>query len=186
MKNVSVAALLLTIGPYAFAIDGHNGIRFNMSQKDVEGKGFVCSPPKKSDTREVAVCKHMELSGTAFGVPTQNYEVSIGPDKRVARIRADLVGIRSAQDYLSLLNRVQEFFPVKDEARTQRVQGQFMNDTRRAPDNSAVSVFYAPGVQGIVKDMLAVTFMSPAHVELTDKLRAQRERENANVPASSK
>lgn len=36
MKNVFVAALLVSIGHCAFAIEEHNGIRFNMRQKDVE------------------------------------------------------------------------------------------------------------------------------------------------------
>lgn len=179
MKKVWVGVLASSVVSHVYAIDGHNGIRFNMTQRDVEAKGFVCAPPKK-EGREIAVCRHMELTGTAFGVATQNYEVTIGPDKRVADIRADLVGIRTVPEYLNLLSKVQDFFPKKDEAGTHSAQGLYMRDAWRAPDNSGASVFYASGVKGVTKDTMSVTFSSPSEMAAVDKLRAERERQKAS------
>lgn len=113
------------------------------------------------------------MTGVAFGVPTRNYEVGIGNDGRVSYIRADLVGIRSAADYLALLTNISGFFPRKDEANTHSRQGSYMREAWRANNNTGISVFYAPGVRGIIKDTLWVTFFSPDSMAASDKKRAE-------------
>ena len=41
MKKFAFAVLLAVTSLYSHAIDGHNGIRFNMTQQQVEKMGFT-------------------------------------------------------------------------------------------------------------------------------------------------
>ena len=153
----------------SYAIDGHNGIRFEMTQQQLEAKGFICNPNAKQERSIVATCRHMDLTGVAFNIPTSNYQVEIDADNQVASIRADLIGIRSASDYLGLLTHISEFFPRKDEAGSFRGGGTTMKDAWRANNNAGISIFYSAGARGIIKDTLWVTFNSPSYMSALDK-----------------
>jgi hypothetical protein len=120
MRKYIFAVALATISLYCYAIDGHNGIRFSMTQQQVEAMGFISNANTGPERSFLATCKHMDMAGVAFSLPTRNYEVEIGNDGRVSSIQADLVGVRSAGDYRALLNNISEFFPTKDEAGTLR------------------------------------------------------------------
>lgn len=173
MKKFVFTLVLTTTSFYCHAIDGHNGIKFNMNQQQVEQLGFICNTSDNSDKSYLARCKHMEMTGTAFSVPTRNYEVTIGKDKQVSSIGADLIGVRSFTDYVELSIRISEFFPKKDEVRTYRHQGAgIRNDAWRSNDNAGISLFYSSGV-GFTKDRLSVTFYSPSFMAAADKKLAE-------------
>ena len=182
MKNFVFAVLLATTSLYCHAIDGHNGIKFSMTQQQLEGMGFICNPNTKSERSSFATCKHMDMTGAAFSVPTRNYEVEIGSDKRVSSIRADLVGIRSTADYLALLTNISGFFPKKDEANTHSHQGSYMKEAWRANNNAGISVFYSSGVKGLIKDTLWVSFHSPSLMAMADKKRAEEAAKKSREP----
>ena len=91
---VAVAVTLATTSLHCHAIDGHNGVKFSMTQQQVEAMGFMCNPHTKPDRSSLATCRHMDMTGTAFSVPTRNYAVVIGNDKRVSFIGADLIAVR--------------------------------------------------------------------------------------------
>lgn len=170
---IMIAATCLTFP--AYAQDGHNGIRFDMNQKQVEAKGFSCNPPKeKKDSDVIAVCHHMDMTGVAFGIPTQEYEVRIGPTKRVDEIRAELVGMRNLSDILSLHRKVENFFPKKDEAGSHRAQGMYSRDAWRANNNAGVAVFMFSGVPPITKTTVSVMFYSPRAMAAVDKAQSER------------
>lgn len=178
MKKFVFAVLLATTSLYCHAIDGHNGIKFSMTQKQLEGMGFICNPETRPEI--IATCKHMDMTGTAFSVPARNYKVEIGKDKRVAIIDADLVGNRSAPDYRALISNISEFFPKKDEARTYNFPG---NKTVawRANNNAGIMVNYGSGVVGLINSSLRVTFLSPSFIAATDKKRAEEAAESSRA-----
>lgn len=173
MKLAFLILAFATVSPFAQALDGHNGITFNMTQRQVETKGFICDSETKSEGTIIATCRHMDMTGAAFGVPTQNYEVGIGPNKRVASIKADLVGIRSLADYLALHTRIGQFFPKKDEQRSFADRG-VRRDFWRDKDNSGISLFFSSGVRGVIKDTMWISFYSPADMAASDKIRARK------------
>ncbi len=184
MKKFVFAVALATMSLYCHAIDGHNGIKFSMTQQQVKGMGFICNPNTGTERLSLATCKHMDMTGVAFSVPTRNYAVEIGNDKRVSSIRADLVGVLSTADYLDLLTNISRFFPKKDEA------GEFSEGTTsiyirrawRANNNAGISVFYASGIKGIKKDTLWVSFHSPSEMTAIDKKEAKEAAKEAHKP----
>jgi len=183
MKKFVFTLVLVTTSFYCHAIDGHNGIKFSMTQQQVEQLGFICNTSDNSEKSYLARCKHMDMTGAAFSVPTRNYEVTIGKDKRVSSIGADLVGVRSLADYLELHTRISEFFPKKDEAQTFSHQGAGVRrDAWRANDNAGIFLFYSSGVKGLIKDTLSVTFHSPSSMAAADKKRAEEAAKKAREP----
>lgn len=155
-------------------IDGHNGIKFDMTQKQLESKGFICNPEPKPDMT-ITKCKHMDMTGVAFSVPTQNYTVHIGRDNHVAIISADLVGVRRYEDYTHLLNTVSEFFPTKDEASSSSNSGSGMilqRDAWRDKNNAGIAVSFFSGTGGgliSIKQQATVVFSSPNFMSVKDK-----------------
>lgn len=180
MKQAFVIIAITTFSPLAQALDGHNGITFNMSQRQVEKKGFICQSQTKDRLGIIARCLHMDMTGVAFGVPTQNYEVEIDSNKRVASIQADLIGIRTLADYLALHNRIDKFFPKKDESRSFAADVGRL-DFWRDKDNSGISVYISPGVRGITKDTKWVTFWSPANMAAFDKIALQQKKSKGSA-----
>ena len=178
MNKIFIGFTLLIVSCSAFAIDGHNGILFEMTQAQIESKGFICNPTTIGE-KVVTRCKHMDMTGVAFSVPTNNYEVQIGADGHVDSIQSDLLGIRSTADYLALLGNISGFFPAKDESRNLHSQGVMM-DWWRANNGAAISVFYSSGVRGILKDTLHVTFHSPKSMAIADKALAENQKKRAS------
>ena len=158
------------------AVDGHNGIKFEMTQNQLENKGFICNPSSEFFATSIAKCKHMEMTGVAFSVQTRNYTVYIDNDNRVAVILADLVGLRSLEDYFSLLTNISGFFPKKDEANSladSRSGNTLRRDAWRTNNNAGIALSYVSGVRGIMKDQVSVIFSSPSYMSKTDKERAK-------------
>lgn len=138
---------------------GHNGIRFDMTQKEVEEKGFVCNSPEKKQSHILAVCKHMDMTGVAFGYPTKDYNIVIGPSGKVDKIGAEFSNITSASDYLSLHSKIKDFFPNKQEAGS--IHESFaMRDVWTAKNNSAAILNYTEGVPPFIKSSLSISFWS--------------------------
>lgn len=160
-KNTLVGFMLFSFSLSTYAVDGHNGITFKMTQKQVEAKGFVCNPEK--DHKDIiAVCNHMEMKGNAFGIPTENYEVRIGNNKRVEEISADLVDFSaSIESYIDLTLKVQKFFPIKDEKLSASGEGYFVKDFYRGKDKSGFSIFMTKPIPPISKGSKTITFISP-------------------------
>lgn len=183
MKKIMLFILLATASCYSYALDGHNGIRFDMTQKQLESKGFICHPNNKEERLTIATCKHMDMSGVAFSLPTQNYEVQIGSDKRVAWIRADISGIHSMADYIALVTNISEFFPKKDAAGTLRGSS-FRKDAWRDNNNAGISVSYFAGAEGVEwdKDTFWISFTSPSVMKAADKFRAEQAAIKARAP----
>lgn len=176
MKKIAVIFALCTISYSTYAIDGHNGIRFDMNQQQLESIGFICNSnaEQKMDGYPIATCKHMDMAGIAFSVPTNNYSVNIGPDKHVASIRADLVGIRSTAEYLAMITNISGFFPNKDEAGSRSYNGgRIMTNAWRANNNAGISVTFFAGVKGMTKDTLWVSFISPNQMAIADRNRSE-------------
>lgn len=168
-KFIYTAISIACVGLSAHAQDGHNGIRFDMTQKQVEAKGFTCNPPKEKIGNIVALCHHMDMTGVAFGIPAQDYEVRIGPSKRVDVIKAELTGVRSIEDIFSLHRKVENFFPAKDLKLSHGAQGSYNSDFWRAKNNAGLSLYMSRSQKTI-----SLQFFSPRSVVETDKILAER------------
>lgn len=139
---------------------GHNGIRFDMTQKEVERKGFVCNPPREKQKNILADCRHMDMTGVAFGYPTKDYNIAIGPSGKVDKIGAKFVNINSASDYLSLHAKIVHFFPNKKEDGSMN-GSLIMRDVWLANDNSSAVLLYIEGVPPVFGSSLSISFWSP-------------------------
>jgi hypothetical protein len=165
-KFVLIAVLFIFIGSISTdASEGHNGILFNMTQKQVEGKGFVCNPPEEKSDTTIAVCNHIDMTGIAFGYPTKDYEVRIGPSKKVDTIRASFSGEITSDQYFDLHSRIPLFFPKKDEAATDNNSKYYECNEWRAKNNSSarLCLFYRP------KTSMGICFFSPRAQLARDK-----------------
>lgn len=161
MRKIFYVALAAIFSSPAIAFDGHNGISFDMTQEQVEEKGFVCNPPKEEMQDVVAECQHMDMTGVAFGFPTTDYQILIGSAKNVVMIGAKFSGNLSAADYLSLQRKIEHFFPNKEEAKTVYVKNQFRRDVWRANNNATAVLVLMNGVPPIIKTSLTIAFWNP-------------------------
>jgi len=186
-KNILAGFLLFSSSLSAFAVDGHNGITFGMSQKQVEAKGFVCNPSSDAERKDIiAVCNHMEMTGTAFGNPRGNYEVSIGTNKKVNEIKADLVGFStSIESYLALTLKLEKFFPIKDEKLSFNGQGYFIKDFYRSKDKSGAAVLITKPMPPISQGSKVITFYSPYAMSQIDKSLADKAQRDASSASST-
>ena len=183
-KNMLIGFLLLSSSLSAFAVDGHNGITFKMTQKQVEAKGFVCNSEKRLKNI-IAVCNHMEMTGIAFGYPTENYEVRIGANKKVNAIQADLVGFStSIENYIDLMLKIEKFFPIKDEKLSFGGDGYFVKDFYRSKDKSGAALFITKPMPPISKGGSAITFHSPYAMSQIDKALAEKAAGDASLSSS--
>lgn len=169
MKRLAYIALATVCCSYAIASDGHNGIRFDMTQKQVEAKGFVCNSTAEVTSSVIAQCRHMDMTGVAFGFPTKDYRVSIGRTKRVDMIGADFSARIGTADYFSLHEKIAHFFPTKNAAGTLTGQDIAVRTEWRAKNNAAAVLLLIKGAPPIIKDSLSITFWSPRAIADTDK-----------------
>lgn len=172
MKKFAFVVLLSTTTLYCHAIDGHNGIKFEMTQQQLESIGFICNPNTKKEREPIATCRHIDMTGIAFGVPTRNYAVEIDSDNRVSSIRVD-IGINSMADYIELNTNISGFFPNNDEFETDSKQGSYIKNGWRANNNAGIWFTYFSGVKGIVKDKFWLIFNSPSYMTKRDNHRAE-------------
>ena len=169
MKKIVCIAVAAISSSLAIASDGHNGIRFDMTQKQIEAKGFVCNPPEEKTPDVIAECQHMDMTGVAFGFPTKDYRILIGPTKKVDMIGAEFSGRIGTEDYLSLHRKIEHFFPKKNEAGTLHEQGMVRRDEWRAKNNAALVLLLVSGIPPITNTSLSVTFWSPRAMAESDK-----------------
>lgn len=166
--SIVVAAICFGASANSRAMDGHNGIRFEMTQKDLEEKGFVCNPPKEPKIHIRALCEHMDMTGIAFGFPTKDYRIIIGPSGYVDKIGAHFSGRISMADYLGLSSKIEHFFPKKYApgtiyAKTSRI------DEWRADNNASAVLIYFQGVPPVIDQSLSINFWSPRAMAEADK-----------------
>ena len=143
MKYILIVLLLgsgISVSSHANA--EHNGIRFDMTADEIKAMGFRCDPPKKQDAWEILNCAHMSMVGEFFGFPTFDYEVDIGPSGKVDSIGAKIRNVRTLGEMLSLQNKVQRFFPIKDEKGTHSQQGMYTRDAWLDEQNEGIYLFY--------------------------------------------
>ncbi|MDP3005303.1 hypothetical protein [Methylotenera sp.] len=184
-KNMLVGFLLFSSSLSAFAVDGHNGITFKMTQKQIEAKGFVCNPEKEGKDI-IAVCNHMEMKGTAFGIQTENYAVHIGTNKKVDEIKAELIGFSAnVEDYIELTMNIQKFFPNKDEKLSFNGEGYFIKDFYRSKDKSGAAILITKPIPPISKGRKGITFYSPHAMSQIDKALADHAKQELSGSASS-
>lgn len=170
MKTVTKFVLILCLAPFtAYAFDGHNGISFDMTQQEVEKKGFVCSPPKEKNPSIKAECEHMDLTGVAFGYPTKDYSLIIGPSGKVDNINANFGGHISIEDYLGLHRKIEHFFPEKNEKASFHAQGTATRDEWRDKTNASAVLLLFYGTPPITKTRLSISFWSPRYMSIIDK-----------------
>lgn len=176
MKEFVIAIILLVASScYSYAIDGHNGIKFNMTQKQLEKMGFICNPNTDAKQLFIADCRHMDMTGVAFNIPAQNYSVSIGKNKRVATILADLIGIRTLDDYIALIVNISEFFPKKDEAGTKSIEGYLQRDAWRAKNNAGIALnFFTRSGPRVTIGFFSPTYMSALDKELAKEATKEK------------
>lgn len=171
MTKIVLKAVLIIFASstFAFASEGHNGILFKMTQKQVEAKGFVCNPPDEKSETMMADCRHMDMTGVAFGYPTKDYRVVIGPSKKVDMIIADFSGRITTDQYLDLHYKIKHFFPKKNEAATIN-DGDFIHNEWRANNNVAVwlNLFTSS------PSSMSISFVSPRAVLALDKKKLRR------------
>lgn len=155
-------------GASSRGFDGHNGIRFDMKQKDIEAKGFVCKPRKEKVNHIHVECNHMDMTGVAFGFPTKDYSVAIGSEGRVTFIRADFSGNISTSDYLGLNSKIELFFPDKV-SELSMYSNLARRDHWKDKNNSAAVLLWTAGVEPYISQKLSITFWSPLGLEQSGK-----------------
>lgn len=180
MKKISYIAIISTFFTFSvYAAKGHNGIQFDMTQKQIEAMDYACNPPKEKNPMITAECFHMDMTGKVFGYKTQDYEVRIGPSGKVDMISANIIGVKTLSDIIELHLKIQKFFPIKDEEGTHRKQGMYSRDAWRAKDGSGISLFLFNGIPPVIKTTLDITFQSPRSLVAIDKFRLKNKKESA-------
>lgn len=111
----------------------------------------------------------MDLTGVAFGYDTKDYSLIIGPNGKVNMISADFRGHIATSDYFSLLNKIEHFFPKKNEKGTFHAQGTVRRDEWRSKNNAVAILLLIIGIPPITKTNLSITFWSPRHMAISDK-----------------
>lgn len=159
-KLILVVIAAACFNTSAYAVDGHNGIRFDMTQKDLEAKGFVCRAPKAKQTNDLAECQHMDFTGVAFGFPTNDYRIFIGSNGKVDRIIASFSGNFSYTDSLSLGHKIEHFFPNKKRSATV-VSEIFQSETWVAENNAVAVTRFIRGTPPFLKNSFTIIFGSP-------------------------
>jgi len=168
-----IASLLLSCsaGTDNKSTYSHNGISFDMTQKDVEEQGFVCNPPEEQNSDIRANCKHMDLTGIAFGYPTKDYSLIIGSTGKVDKIGAEFSENISMDAYFKLHREITFFFPNKYEKGTFHSQGTARRDEWRDKNNTSAVLLLFDGIPPVTKTSLSITFWSPRHIEMSNKKR---------------
>jgi hypothetical protein len=167
--SIAVAAYYVLGGSRSTGgFDGHNGIRFDMKQKDIEAKGFVCRPRKEKITHIHVECNHMDMTGVAFGFPTKDYNVTLGSTGKVTFISADFSGNINTSEYLGLNSKIELFFPNKIPELTMYSEVARI-DHWRDKNNFAAVLLLTAGVEPYISQKLKITFWSPLGLEQSGK-----------------
>ncbi|WP_418647783.1 hypothetical protein ACNQFN_01775 [Thauera butanivorans] len=161
LGNTLLVAAITFLSSHVIAFEGHNGITFDMTQKQVEAKGFVCNESETSNTDIILDCSHMEMTGTAFGLPTKNYEVSIGKSKKVIRISVDFGGNVNIQSYLNLTTQIGNFFPKKLADGSMHSKA-ILRDVWEAKNGAQAVLLFLSGIPPITKDRISISFWPPS------------------------
>jgi hypothetical protein len=183
-KNLLCIAVLVSTFSNAQAFDEFGKVKFKMTRKQVESKGYACTA-SPLDIGEV-VCRNFDLRNSAYGYMASNYMVILGTDKKVYQISADILGIRRTEDYLDLVQKVTFMFPIEDEANSTSVQGAFVRYARRDASNVGALVVMAAGASGVRAMNFSISYTSPDRMVALDKKRRtdKSKEEKPTIPES--
>lgn len=167
-KFAYIVIVAITTSHAAIAADGHNGIRFDMTQQQVEAKGFVCNPPKEKKPDVIAECRHMDMTGVAFGFPTKDYSILIGPTTKVDSIGAEFSGRIGTEDYFDLHHKIVHFFPIEHKAGSMHSES-IRRDEWRSNNGAAAVLLLLKGTPPVTRTSLSIRFWSPRAMAEADK-----------------
>jgi len=157
---IAIIATIFLMPASVSGFNGHNGITFDMTQNEVEKKGFVCNPLEKEDRRIKYRCNHMDLTGVAFGYNTKDYNLAIGHSGKVIKIGANFTGIKTVSDYLNLHTQIEQFFPNKYEKGSMHEKS-LTREEWRSKNNSSVVLIHFKGSPPYIQPSLVLSFWSP-------------------------
>jgi len=151
--------------------DGSNGIKFTMSQKDVEKMGFLCdSPEKEADARIMAICKHRKMTGMALNRPTNKYGVVILKDGKVGAIFASFPE-ENESEFNFLEDQLREFFPIPVRKDNMEYSHETVED--RANKEGVVARLYCSHEFTIgdhyFSTKISISFFSPSYYKSADE-----------------
>lgn len=139
-------------------VGGHNGITFNMNQKDVEKLGFVCKESKPDDWFSVS-CSHMAMTGRAFSHNIAEYSVTINrQDGKVCQIDAAFTDISKLPDYMLISSKVTDFYSTEVYS---NIVGNIYDRMWIDKNKARLVLNYSEGVPPIFPDKITVSFWSP-------------------------
>jgi hypothetical protein len=160
MRKIIWIVIAAICSSHAIAFDGINGISFNMTQKQVEAKGFVCNSLKEKNTNFIAQCEHMSMTGVIFGFPTNDYNVGIGSTKKVDRIGAYFNKGIGIADYLQIAVKIQTFFPEEEKEWSTASNSAVKVNQWKANDGTRARLTLISGVPPVRKTSLSIDFYS--------------------------
>ena len=160
MKSL-YAVLLVTMlygcGSDSVTVGGHNGITFDMNQKDVEKLGFVCKESKPDDWFSVS-CSHMSMTGRVFEHNTESYRLIINrQDGKVCQIDATFTDASNLPDYMLISTKVPDFYSTEEYSHVSAT----MHDTMWIDKNKARLILtYFQGLPPLLPSNITVHFWS--------------------------
>lgn len=179
-KKILCMTLLMLGASNALAIDGFGNVKFMMTSKQVEAKGYVCASDPVLDNK--ILCQHPHLKNSAYGYIATNYKVIFSTDKKISQISAELRGINSSEEYFELLRKISILFPIID--RDKEVSGRrvFVRNVRRNQSHVGAAVSMLAGVPGIRGATVTLSYIPP---EVMLQLDKRREEPQASTPNDS-
>jgi len=183
IKYFSIIALLLmvigcdskkevAVTKIGDTITEHNGIKFDMSQKQVEAMGFVCEPEEGRDHIVIAECKHSKMIGTAFDYKTKDYTLLISASGKVGTVSAEIIGVphweygtNSRQLTQDLFLKIRKTFPIK--TYSGGIIGSSVNEEWYTRDGFRLSVTMLSGIAAVSnKSSTSMHISSPSFIAL--------------------
>ncbi len=160
MKYIITLTVLAIFTPLsAYAFNGVSGITFDMTQQEVEKKGFVCKDEEVHPKIKIK-CQHIDMTGEAFGFTLGQYTLGIGLTGKVELITARFNGKISVVDRSLIKARMADFFPLEVKDKAFSGDSVTQNVWRAKNDVTALLIFRR-GIDTYVKPALILTFWSP-------------------------
>lgn len=176
LKKILYTALLISAASNVYAVDGLGNVKFRMTMKQVEAMGYVCAPMPNKDG--ATKCQNVDFQNTIYGYAADSYKVYFGRDKKIYGISANLVGIKSMEDYFGLLSKVEVLFPIEEEGES--IKGVFVRHVRRDSSKATASVVMTVGTPGIVPTLYSISYFTPAYI-----MAREQEREHERLKEQS-
>lgn len=163
-KNILYLSLLVFISSNARAVEEFGNVKFSMTRKQVEERGYTCG---KSRVSEALICRNPNLRNRVLGYLASNYSVFFESGEHISYISADM-GIDTMEDYIALRQRAAIEYPISDERYDLNSEG-VIRHFQRNDKRGAVSVMIFSGVPGIKKTNISLSYYSPSTMIASDK-----------------